>query len=85
MAALGELSRSVAVIRMAALGTGRRGRVIPLCPITSDVDLFCDGESVVDLYSEIADRALNLFMPQQKLYRAQVSSAAVDEGCFGSA
>ena len=45
-----------------------RGRVIPLCPSTSDVDLFGYGQSVVHFDAEIAHRALDFLVPQQQLY-----------------
>jgi hypothetical protein len=48
-------------------------------------DLFGYGESVVNLNAEIAHRALNLLVPQQKLHCPQVASAAVDECRLGSA
>src|SRR5438132_10259868 len=57
----------------------RGGRAVPLCPGRSDVDLFRDGESVIDLNAEVAHRALDLLVPQQKLHRPQVARAAVDE------
>jgi len=47
--------------------------------------LFCYGEGVIDLNAEIAHRALNLLVPQQKLNCPQVAGPAVDEGRFGSA
>jgi hypothetical protein len=47
--------------------------------------LFSYGESVVYLNAEIAHRAFNLLVPQQKLHCPQVASAAVDEGRLGSA
>jgi hypothetical protein len=37
------------------------------------------GESVVDLDTEMAHRALDLLVPQPKLHCPQVASAAVDE------
>src|SRR5258708_2528749 len=43
----------------------RGGRAVPLCPGRSDVDLFRDGEGVIDLNAEVAHRALDLLVPQQ--------------------
>ena len=57
----------------------RGGRAVPLCPGRSDVDLFRDGESVIDLNAEVAHCALDLLVPQHKLHRPQVARAAVDE------
>jgi hypothetical protein len=54
-------------------------------PFASDVDLFGYGKSIIDLNAEVAHRALNLLVPQEKLHCPQVASAAVDEGRFGSA
>jgi len=58
------------------LGGGKASR---LCPSSSDVDLFGYGESVVDLNAEVAHRALDLLVSQQKLYCPQIARAAVDE------
>jgi len=63
----------------------RGGRAVPLCPGRSDVDLFRDGESVVDLNPQIAHGALDLLVAQQKLDRPQIASATVYECRFGSA
>ena len=41
------------------------GRARPLCPDTSDVDLFGNCERVIDLDSEIANRALDFGMAKQ--------------------
>ena len=60
-----------------------RGRVIPLCPSTSDVDLFGYGQSVVHFDAEIAYRALDFLVPQQQLYCPQIASTTVDQGRFG--
>jgi hypothetical protein len=55
-------------VRFGTLRRGGRGRAIPLCPGRSDVDLFGNGESVIDFDAEIPDGALDLGMPQQQLY-----------------
>jgi hypothetical protein len=52
------------VPELAPLGCFERGRTVPLCPVSSDVDLVGYGESVIDLYPEIAHRAFNLLVPQ---------------------
>ena len=54
-------------------------------PISSDINLFGYGKSIMDLDAKIADRALNPLVPQQALYCSQVAGPAVDEGGFGSA
>src|ERR1700730_836586 len=74
--------RLCAVALQRRLGRGKASR---LCPCSSDVDLFGYGESVIDLNAEVAHRALNLLVPQQKLYCPQVARAAVDECRLGSA
>ena len=71
--------------QMAPIGSCERGRAVPLCPGRSDVDLFRDGESVIDLNAEIAHRALDLLVAQQKLDRPQIASATIYECRFGSA
>ena len=43
------------------------GRACPLCPGSSDIDLFGNRECVVDLDPEIPDRALDLRMAEQEL------------------
>jgi hypothetical protein len=58
---------------MAQLGRGGRGRAIPLCPGSSDVDLFGYGESVVDLNAEIPDGALDLGMSQRVGFILRIS------------
>jgi hypothetical protein len=40
-----------------------KGQSMSALPFASDVDLFGDGESVVDLNTEIAHRAFNLLVP----------------------
>src|ERR1700736_5506563 len=61
-----------------------RGKASRLCPCSSDVDLFGDGESVIDLNAEVAHRTLNLLVAQQKLDRPQIASATVYECRLGS-
>jgi hypothetical protein len=63
----------------------KRGGAIPLRPDSSDINLFCYGQSVVDLNPQVAHRALNFLVFQQKLNCPQVASPAVNEGRFGSA
>jgi hypothetical protein len=53
---------------MIALGpnlTIPTGRAFPLCPGSSDINLFRYCQRVIDLDAEIADRALNLGVPEQ--------------------
>src|SRR5262245_57741569 len=78
-----NLGPVVAELAMAENGTKcpnrAPGRARPLCLTTSDVDFLGDLESVIDLNTEITHRALDLGMAEQKLYRAQVASAAIDQ------
>jgi hypothetical protein len=53
--------------------------------VSSDINSFGYGKSIMDLDAKIADRALNPLVPQQKLYCSQVAGPAVDEGGSGSA
>src|ERR1019366_7871385 len=59
-------------------GGSRRRRYHGLYP--SDVDLLRNCQRIVDLDPEIADRAFQLGMPEQKLDRAKISGASIDQG-----
>jgi hypothetical protein len=52
-------------------------------PQFSDIDLLGNGKCVVDLDPEIANRALNLRVAQQKLNRSEISRLFVDQGWLG--
>lgn len=60
------------------------GRGCPLCPCNSDVDLLGNFKGIIDLDAEVPDRALDLGVPKQQLYRSQVASALVNHGGLGS-
>ena len=62
----------------------RVGRAFPLRPDSSNVDLFCHSQGIIDLYAKILDRAFDLGMAQQELHGPQVSGATVNEGRLGS-
>lgn len=47
-------------------------------PRFSDIDLLGYGERVIDLDSEIADRALDLRVAQQELNRPKISRFLID-------
>ena len=51
-------------------------------PRFSDIDLLGYGESVIDLDSEIADRALDLRVAQQELNRTKISRFLIDKRCL---
>jgi hypothetical protein len=53
-------------------------------PQESDVDLFGNGEGVIDLYTQVADGALNFGMAKQELDGPEVAGPPVDQGRFGS-
>jgi hypothetical protein len=57
----------VQCLKMARVGCRGRGRAVPLCPGTSDVNLFGYGEGVVDFNAQVTHRALYFLVPQQKL------------------
>jgi hypothetical protein len=55
------------------------------CREVSDFNLFSDGERVINLDSEISDRAFHPRVAKQKLNRAQIAGAAVDQGSLRAA
>ena len=61
------------------------GGACTLRPRYSDINLFSYGERVIDLDAEITHGALNLSVPEQQLYRAQILSTPINERCLGSA
>lgn len=68
-------------IRLLARSRRReRGRACPLCPISSDVDLFCYCKRIVDFNSQVPDGAFDFGVPQKQLYSSQITSAPIDEG-----
>ena len=50
---------------LARLGPQGRAEPGPLCPGTSDIDLFYYGKGIIDFNAEIPDSAFNLGMAQQ--------------------
>ena len=48
-------------------------------PQCSDVDLFGDGERVIDLDAKVSDRALYLGVAKEQLHRAKVPGSPVDQ------
>ena len=54
-------------------------------PLFSDVDLLRYGERIIDLNSEIADRALDLRVAQQELNSSKISRFLIDQRCLGPA
>src|SRR5260221_5958263 len=62
----------------------RVGRAGPLCRGYADVNLSRYGKGIVDLDTEVPNRAFDLGMAQQKLHRPQVPCTTVDQGSLGS-
>jgi hypothetical protein len=58
------------------------GRACPLCPGTSDINLFCYRERVVDLDTEIAYGALDFRVAEQELDGPKISRAPVIRVAF---
>ena len=56
----------------------RTGRACPLCPGSSDINLFRYCQGVIDLDAEISDRAFDLGMPEQQLDSPQVARPPID-------
>ena len=64
--------------QLAQSGGWRRGRASPLCPGSSDINLFRYCQGVIDLDAEISDRAFDLGMPEQQLDSPQVARPPID-------
>src|SRR6266508_1673015 len=62
----------------------RRGRACPLCPGTSDINLFRYRKGVIDLNAEVSDGAFNLGVAEQELHGSQIPRAPIDQGRLGS-
>src|ERR1043166_6759834 len=58
------------------------GRTFPHCPCRSDINLFGNGEGVVDLNAEVSDGALDLGVAEQELDSPQIACASIDQGCL---
>ena len=58
------------------------GRACPLCPGTSDINLFRYCQSVIDFNAKVSDRTFDLGMPKQQLDGPQVARPPVDQGCL---
>ena len=61
---------------------GRGGRTVALCPSDLDINLFGDGQGVINIDTEVADGALDLRVSEKQLHRAQITCFPVDERCF---
>ena len=67
---------------LAQRGGWRTGRACPLCPGSSDINLFRYCQGVIDLDAEVSHRAFDLGMPKQKLNGPEISCSPVDQGSF---
>ena len=54
-------------------------------PHFSDIDLLGYSERVINLDSEIANRALDLRVAKQELNCSKISRFLIDQGCLGPA
>jgi hypothetical protein len=61
------------------------GRVCPLCPGISDINLFRYCQGIIDLDAKIPDRAFDLGMSEQKLDGPEIASPPVNQGSFCAA
>jgi hypothetical protein len=59
------------------------GRAGPLCGLASHVDLLGYRQSIINLDTKIANRALDLGMAKQQLDGPQITGPAIDEGGLG--
>jgi hypothetical protein len=67
--------------RLVAQTGGRKsGRVCPLCPFTSDINLFRYCQGIIYLDTQISYRAFDLGMAKQKLDSPKIACAPVDQG-----
>ena len=55
------------------------GRECPLCPGTSDVDLFRYRDGIIHLNAKIFNRAFNLSVAEQELDSSQIASTPIDQ------
>ena len=67
---------------LAQAGGEEVGRACPLCPGISDINLFRYCQGIIDLDTEIPDRAFDLGMPEQKLDSPEVARPPVDQRSF---
>jgi hypothetical protein len=70
---------------LAQTGGWRSGRVCPLCPVSSDINLFRYCEGIIYFDAEISDRAFDLGMSEKKLDGPEIASSPVNQGSFCAA
>jgi hypothetical protein len=62
----------------------RTGRACPLCPGSSDINLFRYRERIIHLDAKVPDRTLDLSVSEQKLDGSQVAGTAIDQTAHGT-
>ena len=67
---------------LARNGAPWTGRACPLCPGTSDINLFCYRESIIHLDPKVSNRALYFGVTEQELDRTKIPGAAIDQRCL---
>src|SRR5439155_26841953 len=65
---------------LAQTGGWNQGRACPLCPGTSDINLFCYCQSIIHFDAEISNRAFDLGVAKQKLDSPEIAGAPVNQG-----
>ena len=68
---------------LARRGPNGSGRARLLCPGSSDVNLFRNGEGIIDLDTEVPDSAFDLGVTEQELHGSQIAGTSVDQGGLG--
>ena len=78
-------SKNGHALRRDTLRSGRylTGRRIHSARLASNIGLLGDGQSVIDLDTEIANRALDLGVTEQQLDGPQIAGAAIDQRSLG--
>ncbi len=62
-----------------------RSRAAAIGAVTSNIDLFRNGDGIIYFDAKVADCAFKLRVSQQKLNGAKISSLPVNQGCLGPA
>jgi hypothetical protein len=62
----------------------KKGQSMSAPPQWSDIHLFGNGESIINLDTKITSGAFYLAMSKQELHRSQIARAPVDQGRLGS-
>jgi hypothetical protein len=68
---------------MARRGSNGSGRARLLRPGSSDVNLFRNGEGIIDLDAEVPDSTFDLGVTEQELHGSQITGTSVNQGCLG--